>query len=105
MRFQTILGVGVVAILAYLVYEFFSSKTVGAFGTAAANTIENAATGQLTQNQINGLVSSEANGLVTASGGTMTLAQATAIAQNDVNNNSASPSYWDGVKAAFSELF
>ena len=110
MRFQTILGVGVVAIIAYLLYYLFASKTVAAGVqsaiTSTTNTFENAATGGLSDAQQADLINEEASGLVTASGGTMTPAQAKAQAQADLQaaNASGAPTYWDGVKAAFSSL-
>jgi hypothetical protein len=108
MKFETILTLGVIGVVLYLVLELLKQfgvnpATVQGAITATGNTVENAATGQLSNAQQSDLISQETSQLI-ALGVDPTTAQAQAT--QDVNATLAlpQPTYWDGVKAAFSYL-
>lgn len=106
-RTENILTLGIVAVVLYFIYKIYESFTTqGGAGQSAANTAYNAATGGLTQAQIQQQIQAEATQIVAASNGTISLAQATQQATVDQNaqQKSAQPSFWDGVSAAFQEL-
>lgn len=109
MRFQTTLALGITAIIAFLLYKFFTNNTVQGLTAAAGTGIENAATGQLSATQSQEIIATNAAGIVAAGNGSVTQAQANAQAAQDFaaanDPNNGAPTYWDGVKAAFSEIF
>lgn len=101
---ENILTLALIAIIGYFVYELFNSKGSKAVAQSVSNTTINAATGQLSQNQIDAEVQQEANSIIAASNGTVTMDQAIAQAQQDQtdlqNCTSCQFSFWDGVKAS-----
>lgn len=97
-----IAGIGLVIV--YLIVEaknLFNSSAA----TSVANTTYNAATGTLTQNQQDALITQEAQQLVQASGGTLSMSDALAQAKSDTSKALAgAPTYWQAVKDEFSNL-
>jgi len=107
MKYETIFTLGIVGVILYFIYKIISSPTTQAAITATGNALENASTGQLSQSQLDESAQQEAINIVHASGGTVSMQDALRQAQADqtLNQQSSHITYWDGVKAAFSDIF
>lgn len=108
MKIETIVTLGIVGVILYLVYQLAQTFGVTPAGvqsaiTSTGNVIENAATGGLSAAQQSDLISQETQSLIMA-GATPSAAQVQATA--DYASVSALPqlTYWDGVKAAFIDI-